>query len=145
MGKVTIGPQNSSMKSISYKSEPIVSIAPVELSLTAPMQPYIEVIKEVHIPVETIKYIDKIQYIDKIVEVLSEPIIIEKIIEVPKEVIKEVMVEKIIEVPNYDLYDGAVIQLDILRRQHRKLKKQIKILIPILAVVALIGHFILRR
>jgi hypothetical protein len=143
MGKITIGPANSSIKTTTYKPELVVIDNPVIPSLTAPIQQFIEVIKEV--PFETIRYIE----VPKEIHVLSEPVIkeviVEKIIQadpIIKEVIVEKIIEKIVEVPNYDLYDGAVIQFDMLKRRHEKLKKQIKILIPIMAVVALIGYII---
>jgi len=138
MGKVTISPQNSSMISSSYKGDqrqqnsdvPLISLAPEPIIIEVPVIQYIE--KIIEVPV--------IEFIEKIIEVPKE-VIVEKLI-ISEPIIKEVIVEKIVEVPNYDLYDHAVIEFDKLKRKHNKLKKQIKILIPIMAVVALIGYII---
>jgi hypothetical protein len=105
-GSISVSPEM--VQGVQPLSVPMVMINPPMMTsepavIRVEAEPRIvEVIKEVKIPVEIIKEVEKIVYVDRPVEVIKEvqvevEKIVERKVEVPVEVIKESV--KVIEIP----------------------------------------------
>jgi len=145
MGKVHINSKKENRKKnqsgalLHLNPIPLIGPGLVEIQDSTPEALPLEVIKEIikEVPVEVIKEVEKIveiqvpskpkiEYIEKPIEVIKE---IEKIVEVrvPSEPVIQ-YIEKIAKPNDYELL--------------KKQNKLLKILVPILAVVAIIGLII---
>lgn len=138
MGKIHINsPKNKQSES------PVVHLDPPAQLEVAVTPEVIERIVEIIVPSEPIiveKPIEVIKIVEKIIEKpIIKEVIVEKIIEKPIEIIKE------IHIPSEPVIITQPIDRIIEPKDYKLLKQQnklFKIIIPILAVVAIIGLFI---